>query len=186
MFRLLILIVALSLLAICFACTGATGSHSPTEAYKQLYAAVKSKDIEAVKKHLTKKTIEFGAMAAARNNTQPEKIYENGFTSTTFSSELPTIRDERIKENMGAIEVWNSEKNIWEDLPFINEDGAWKLAIGELFSGSFTSPGKGRDEREKEAANVMADPVAPASNTNGNTRTPAVTDVPLDPSRKKK
>ena len=113
-------------------------------------------------------------------------MYENGFTSTTFSATLPTIRDERIKDNMGAIEVWNAEKSIWEDLPFVNEDGAWKLAIGEMFAGAFKSPGKGRDEREKEAANMVASPVAPpASNTNGNAKPPKAIDVPLDTPKNK-
>lgn len=171
-----------------FACADATtpGGATPTEAYKHLYAAVKSKDVEAIKKHLSKKTIDFGAAAAARSGTTVEKMYENGFSSTTFSATLPTIRDERVKENMGAIEVWNSEKSTWEDLPFVNEDGAWKLAIGELFSGAFRSPGKGRDEREKEAANIMASPVAPpASNTNSNIKTPTVSDFPLGPAKNK-
>lgn len=175
-------------MAIGFACGGTNtpGGSTPTEAYKQLYAAVKSKDIEAIKKHLSKKTIEFGASAAARSGTTVEKMYENGFTSTTFSATLPTIRDERVKDNMGAVEVWNTEKSIWEDLPFINEDGAWKLAIGEMFAGAFKSPGKGRDEREKEAANMMASPVAPpATNTNGNINTPTVKDIPIGPPKNK-
>jgi len=188
MLRLFILIWALSVIAIGLACSdiNTSGGASPTDAYKQLYAAVKSKDIEAIKKHLTKKTIEFGVAAAARSGTTVERMYENGFTSTTFSGTLPTIRDERVKDNMGAIEVWNTEKSLWEDLPFINEDGAWKLAIGELFSGAFKSPGKGRDEREKEAANIISNPAAPpASNADNNIKTPTVNDVPLGTQKNK-
>lgn len=165
-----------------FSCGGSNTavSATPTEAYKQLYAAVKSKDTEAIKKHLSKKTIEFGASAAARSGTTVEKMYENGFTATTFSATLPTIRDERVKDNMGAIEVWNTDQRVWEDLPFISEDGSWKLAVGEMFAGAFKSPGKGRDEREKEAANVTAIPVAsPAANTNGNIKPPTIKDLPV-------
>ena len=98
---------------------------------------------------------------------------ENGHTETTFSDTLPPIRDERIKDNMGAIEVWNSKSSKWEDLPFIYEDGAWKLAVGEAFAGSFKSPGKGRDQLEKEAANAISNTL-PAVNMNANSNTVTV------------
>ena len=176
MLRPLLLIVALAVIAIGFAC--GVGADSPTESYKRLYAAVKSKDTEAIKKQLTKKTLNFGVMSSERYNKTLEQAYENGFTDTTFSESLPTIRDERVKDNMGAIEVWNSKNSVWEDLPFINEDGAWKLAQGELFAGTFKSPGKGRDQREKEAANAIGTSgVQPLTNTNGN-RQPIVVKTP--------
>ena len=171
MWRSLLLIISLAVIAIGFACGGqnSRGADSPTESYKRLYAAVKSKDTEAIKKQLTKKTLDFGVMSSQRYNKTLDAAYENGFTDTTFSESLPTIRDERIKDNMGSIEVWNSKNSVWEDLPFINEDGGWKLAQGDLFAGSFKSPGKGRDQREKEAANAVgANTVQPLTNTNGN------------------
>lgn len=139
-------------------------SDSPTAGYKRLYSAVKSKNIDAIKQQLTKKSIEFGAMAAQRNNTPIDKIYENGFTATTFSDTLPTMRDERVNGDMAALEVWNSKEKHWEDLAFIKEDGAWKLAIGEMFAGTYKSPGPGQDQLEKQAANAAANNELPASN----------------------
>ena len=68
---------------------------------------------------------------------------------------LPNIRDERVKDNMGALEVWNSKESKWEDLPFMVEGGQWKLAIGEMWANTWKSPGKGRDQIEKEAANAL-------------------------------
>ena len=142
-----------------FSCGGAVlqtggGGDTPTDAYKKLYAAVKSKDVEAIKQQLTKKTIEFGKMAGEKNKN-PD-IYINGFTATTFADTLPTMRDERVNGDMGALEVWNSRDSKWEDLPFVKEDGGWKLAVGEVFAGTYQSPGKGRDQIEKEAANAVA------------------------------
>jgi len=170
--RIFLLLFILSILAITFACsgTGGIGGDSPTEAYKRLYAAVKSKDTEAIKKQLTKKTIELGKMSMARFKKTEAQAFENGFTSTTFSDALPAIRDERVKDNMGAVEVWSSKESRWEDLPFINEDGSWKLAVGEMFAGSFKSPGKGRDQLEKEAANAISNTL-PAVNMNTNFNT---------------
>src|SRR5688572_7730690 len=170
--RLFLLLVTLLLLAVGFACNNETDdtqtsypNDSPTEAYKRLYAAVKSKDTEAIKKQLTKNSIELGAMSSQKYGKSIESAYENGLTATTFAATLPTIRDERIQDDMGAVEVWNSKDSIWEDLPFIFQNGAWKLAVGDLFAGNYKSPGKGMDYKAKEAANAMAPP-SPVTNVN--------------------
>jgi hypothetical protein len=164
-----------AILALILACdpskTGIGGGNasSPTEGYKQLYAAVKSKDIEKIKAHMTKKTQDFAQMVAARQNSPIEKVYENGFTATTFAESLPEIRDERIKGNFGAVEVYNAKDKRWEDLGFILEDGSWKLAIGEMFAGSFESPGTGRAIKEQEAANLAnGNNLIPMTNANAN------------------
>ncbi|MCO5333491.1 MAG: hypothetical protein M9893_05650 [Pyrinomonadaceae bacterium] len=156
MYRIALLILTLFVLGLVLACGNSpaapgSSSDSPTEAYKRLYNAVKSKDTEAIKATMTQKSLEFAQMAAQRNNTPVEKVLENGFTATTFAEKMPEIRDERIKDEFGAVEVWNSKDSRWEDLPFIKVDGTWKFAMGELFAGTFKSPGKGRDMIEKEA-----------------------------------
>ena len=108
-------------------------------------------------------------MISEQNKTPVEKVFENGFTGTTFAPTLPDIRDERVNCNMGAVEVWNAKEQKWEDLPFVIEDGQWKLGIGELFKGSFKSPGKGLSAREEEAANATRGNVMPpASSVNTN------------------
>src|SRR5258708_38410431 len=79
MLRPILVVVTLYIMAIGFACGGPGGMNgdSPTEAYKRLFAAVKSKNTEAIKKQMTKKTIAFGVMAAGRNGNPVEKEYEN-------------------------------------------------------------------------------------------------------------
>lgn len=182
MYRIILAILVLAVMALGFACGGGTvapgsSGDSPTEAYKRLYAAVKKKDVEAIKAQMTAKSLDFGKMASERNNKPLDEVLANGFTATTFSEKLPEIRDQRLNENMGSVEVYNSKDSRWEDLPFINENGSWKLAVGELFAGSFKSPGKGRDALEKEAANaVNGGPVAGIP-TGPNT---TVTNVPMN------
>lgn len=183
MYRIIALLTLLVLIAFVFACgkeaVGGGGS-SPSDAYKKLFASVKSKDTEAIKSNLTKKTHDLAKLQSGRSGTPIERVYENGFTETTFAAELPTIRDERISGNMGAIEVWNSQKSLWEDLPFMIEDGTWKLAIGDAFAGSFKSPGKGRDELEKEAANVINPPNTTVNmNANANRMKPKIIEAPF-------
>jgi hypothetical protein len=140
---------------------------TPTESYKKLYEAVKSKNTEAIRAMMSKQTQGFAQGAAQRQNIPVEKVLENGFTATTFSPTMPEIRDERIKDGFGAVEVYNSKDKIWEDLPFVAEDGTWKLAIGDLFANTFKTPGKGRAVLEMEAANAAGNIPVTILNTNG-------------------
>ena len=174
-----------ALLALLLSCgnttSGGTGG-SPTEAYKALFAAVKSKDTERIKATMSKKTHAFAEMVAGRQNQPIEKVFENGFTATTFSESLPEIRDERVDGEYGAVEVWNAKDKRWEDLGFVLEDGAWKLAIGEMFGGTFKSPGKGRAIKEQEAANAMSNNLVPGmpDNVNMNANTNVQVIVPKE------
>jgi hypothetical protein len=173
MHKVISIFVLLAFVVLSFGCqnstTAVSGADSPTGAYQKLYAAVKKKDINAIKSVLSKKTLEFAKMASAQQNKSVEKVLENGFTATTFSESLPEIRDERIQDDMGAIEVYNTKEKTWEDLPFIREDGAWKLAVGDIFADTWKSPGKGRYQKEREAANVAGNTMVPLDpNINGN------------------
>ena len=145
------------------AATG-SGAATPTDAYKQLYAAVKAKNTESIKAQMSKQTLAFADTQAKNSKQTLDQMLVNGLTATTFASSLPTMRDERIKDASGAVEVWNSKDSRWEDLPFVNENG-WKLAVGEEFGGTFKSPGKGRAQLESEANSANMTPVVPS---NGN------------------
>ena len=148
-------------------------SDTPTEAYKRLYAAVKARNTENIRVEMSEKSQEFATGLAQRQNNPVEKVYENGFTGTTFAETLPEMRDERVAGCWGGVEVRNAKDGIWEDLPFVNEGGMWKFAIGELFGDTFKSPGKSRGTKEKEAANLMRGNSQPPVNrmTNSNTST---------------
>jgi hypothetical protein len=139
-------------------------AQTPTDAYKMLYAAVKAKNTEAIKRMMSQKTLAFAPAAAAQNGTEITKFYENGLTATTFAPNLPRSRDERVKDNMGAVEVWNEKENRWEDLPFVKEADGWKLAVGDIFAGSYKSPAKGQAQIEAEA--MMNNAVPEVTNTN--------------------
>jgi hypothetical protein len=76
--------------------------------------------------------------------------------------------------------VWNAKDKRWEDLAFVFEDGAWRLAIGEIFAGTFTSPGKGRAIKEQEAANAMSNNLVPVMPANGNSNTNVQVIVPKE------
>jgi hypothetical protein len=179
--RIILCVILLTIASVLIGCNPSTGAKSsnssvagddsPSNAYKRLYAAVKAKDTEAIKAAMSKKTLEFAQMAAGRQNKSFENVIENGFTATTFADSLPQMRDERVNGEMGAVEVHNDKENKWEDLPFIREDGKWKLAIGEMFANTWKSPGKSQSEKEREAANALGNNMIPLNiNANANFR----------------
>lgn len=140
---------------------------TPTEAYKMLYAAVKTKNTENIKAMMSENSLGFAEFVAGQQKKTVEEVLANGFTATTFQENLPPMRDERIKDNFGALEVQNKEK-VWEDLPFVLENGSWKIAIGDMFKGTYQKPGIGQSVKEQEAANAVNNNMIPLTPANAN------------------
>lgn len=132
-----------------------------------LYAAVKAKDMAKVKKMMTKGSLDLAQFNADRQKITLEKSLENGLVAPTLADTIE-MRDERIKDNFGAVEVYNPMDKRWEDLPFMYEDGSWKLAVGNLFSGTFKSPGEGQAEKERKASGGGIPMMPPSANSSGN------------------
>lgn len=145
---------------------------TPTEAYRMLFAAVKSQETAKIKSMYSKASMGLAEMQAGRSNQPIEKVLENGFSETTFVDDFPQMRDERVNGNFGAVEVWNEKSKKWDDVPFVLEDGGWKLAFGDQFAGTFKSPGKSQGQIEAENANASNPnamiPMKPNSNQTGN------------------
>lgn len=133
-------------------------AESPTESYKMLFDAVKIKNTGKIKQLVTKSSMGLAEYQAQMQKKTIDSVLGNGFTETTFAPSLPEIRDERIKDNFGAIEVYSQTTNRWEDLPYMYEDGSWKLAVGDVFQNTYKKPGKGQSEIEGEAANTNNPP----------------------------
>lgn len=146
-------------------------AQSPTEAYKMLYAACKAKDTATIKQLMSKGSMGIAGMLAAQQKKSLESVLENGLVAPTLADSLTEIRDERVKDNFGAVEVFNPKDNKWEDLPFVLEDGSWKIAVGDLFQGSYVSPGKSIGQMESDASNKMTKIENFPSTVNGNKST---------------
>lgn len=142
---------------------------TPTEAYKKLFAALKAKDKATIKSMMSKDTLGLAQMQAGQSKKDIDEVLKNGFFTANATDKLPAIRDERVKGRFGAIEVFSKKQSAWENMPFIIENGMWKLAVGNLFGGSFKSPGKPRTTIEKENANAAGKrDLVPLKNKNAN------------------
>lgn len=136
-----------------------------TEAYKMLYTAVKSKETDKIKLMFSRSSNQFVEGVAGQQKKDISEVYKNGLTATTFAEAMPEIRDERVKGNFAKVEVYNERDKIWEDLPFILEDGGWKLAVGDLWANTFEDPGPSKAKLEDASTNTMV-PYDPADANN--------------------
>lgn len=124
-----------------------SGGGTPTEAYKSLYNAVKSKNTENIKANLSKATVEFATGVADMQKKTPDEMFKNGMVQSTLAETLPPMRNERVKDNMGAVEVQTRDGS-WEDVPFVLEDGRWKMAWGDVFKDTYKKPAPSQAETE--------------------------------------
>jgi hypothetical protein len=196
-YRIIGLILLLTMIAFAFSCkpnetqqtnsNGATAkapkekvdvgnAQTPMDAYKMLFKAVKAEDSESIRKMMSPNSIKFAEAAAGRGNKSIDDVLKNGFYASTMTETLPDMRDERMKDEFGALEVWVSKEQRWEDVAFVKETDGWKIAAGDQFSGTYKSPGMPQTTKEKIAANAVANNLIPIGNINANVNTSASTD----------
>lgn len=153
------------------------GAQTPTEAYRALYEAVQSKDPARIKSVLSDATLKFAETRAAQSGETVDFVIRNGFSAPAMNETMPDIRDEQIKDNIASIEVFNTKRGAWEMMPFIYENGAWKLAVGDAFANTWKQPGKTQTQREFENSNTMTPQMLPgAANVDFNKIKPTVID----------
>lgn len=179
--RILVLVMTIPPIGFLFGCESSSKKieSTPTEAYTELFNAVKSKDSARIKSSLSKGTLSFAEFISKQQGKNVDEVVRNGFTETTFADSLPQIRDEKIKDSTAQVEVYSSKSQSWEVIPFVLEDGRWKAAFGDLFSGKWKSPGKSLSQIELERKGGPA--IKPMEGL-GNLP-PTV--VPIDPSLEK-
>ena len=123
----------------CLAC-GRFGS-SPTATLKAFYEATQKKDAEGIKKTLSKGTLEMlEGFAKAQGKTLDESL-KSGLASDTSSDKMPETRNEKIDGDKATVEVKNDKTGQWETVPFVKEDGTWKIAFDQMFRDAFKNMG---------------------------------------------
>lgn len=128
--------------------TASSGSMAtPTDAYKAAYTARKNKDIEGLKKLMSKDVLEFLTMVAeadekkkATLDDQLKELCEKPQAATAEA------RNEKLDGDYATIEYLD-EKGGWKPMEFVKEDGIWKIAFG---APKKDSPDKGKDEKSNK------------------------------------
>ena len=105
-------------------------SSSPTATFKAFYEAQKKKDAAGMKKALSKGTLDmFDKLAKAQNKSTDDMLKE---INKDDKSEKPESRNEKITGDTATLEVKNDKTGKWDPLPFVKENGEWKIALDKF------------------------------------------------------
>jgi hypothetical protein len=143
---------------------------NPIEVMKTLSEASKNKDVAEVKNSVSKGTLNLLEEAAKAQNTTVDELLkkENG---APFK-ELPEMRNEKIEGDAASIEMKNTNSEDWETVPFVKEEGIWKLALDKYL-----------DDFRKRAAESMKMPPT-ASDSEPNAAQPETGEKPKEEEKK--
>ncbi len=124
-------VVALALGALTTAaCAQQQGpASSPTATFKAFFAAAKSKDVDGIKKALSKGSLEVMEGMAKEENMPLDEALKASISKPTAATAVPETRNEKIDGDTATLEIKNEKTNKWDPLPFVKEDGQWKIAF---------------------------------------------------------
>lgn len=99
---------------------------TPTEAYKTAYAARQKKDIEGLKRVLSKEALEF----LTEVGKDEQKSLDDQLKALSERPQAPTAesRNEKISGDRATLEYLN-EKGAWSTMDFVKEGNDWKIAL---------------------------------------------------------
>ena len=122
---LLALTLALALTTLAAVGCNKGGGSSPTASYKAAYDAMKNKDTAAFKKLMTKKDLQDIEDTAKKAGKSSDEMLKDVMNAIPLPKSNES-KDEKIDGDKATLQVKN-EKDEWETINFVKEDGEWKL-----------------------------------------------------------
>lgn len=104
---------------------------SPTAAFKSFYEAAKNNDPEGIKRSLSKQTMETMEQAAAEAKKPLDELFKD-MTKGALATSLET-RNEKIDGDNATLEVKDGKMDKWDSVPFVKEDGLWKISMNRTY-----------------------------------------------------
>ena len=117
-------VIAALLLSVIAAC-GERKAATPLETFKTYTKAIKAKDTTTMKLLLSDATIKMHEKEAKSQGVTVDDIVKR---QTIFGENQKSVeyRNEKIDGEKASLDVKNAY-NSWETVPFIREDGVWKI-----------------------------------------------------------
>jgi hypothetical protein len=126
------LIVGVAAIALTIAACKKGAGSSPTATFKAFYEASKKKDIAAAKQMFSKRTLELFEIQAKAQNKSVDEILKAGVEQKPVPYKIPELRNEKIDGDEATLEIRDDQNDKWDTLPFVKEDGQWKIALDKL------------------------------------------------------
>lgn len=131
--------VALALVLAVSACSLLGGS-TPTTTFKAFFEASKKRDAAAIKKTLSKGTLDMFDKLAKEQNKSTDDLLKT-MDKDDKEQKIPETRNEKINGDTATIEIKNEKSEKWDTLPFVKENGDWKIAFDKFLEDMMKSVG---------------------------------------------
>ncbi len=106
------------------------GLSTPTETMKTFLEALKKKDVKGVRLSISKSSLEqYEKIAEEQNKTLEEIMMSSEDNSMKENLEM---RNEKIDGDSATLEVKDDDTGKWETIPFVKEEGSWKIAFDKM------------------------------------------------------
>jgi hypothetical protein len=102
---------------------------SPISVLKAFTEAKKAKDLETMKKSLSKGTLDTIAGVAEGNGKTVDEYLLPGNTTPLNRPEMPQTRNEKIDGDIATVVISRFPGDKWRKLTFVREDGFWKMDL---------------------------------------------------------
>lgn len=102
-------------------------AQSPTEVMKALNEASKTNDAAVIKGLVSKGTLALLEESAKEKNTTVDELLQRD-ESMPFE-DVPEMRNEKITGETATLEIKNSLSGQYSTVPFVREDGSWRIAF---------------------------------------------------------
>ena len=120
-------------LAVALAVSGCSllGGSTPTKTFKNFFEASKKKDPAAMKKTLSKGSLEMFDKIAKEQNKMTDDMLKD-VDKDGKKEAMPETRNEKITGETATLEIKNEKTGKWDSLPFVKEDSEWKIAFDKF------------------------------------------------------
>lgn len=118
-------IIVLATFLFLVSCAGESRPSTPIDTFKAYTAAIKKKDLTTMKLLLSESSRKMHEQEAKARGVTLDDVIK---TQTLFKEEQTSVklRNEKIDGDKATLEVQNSYGD-WETLPFVKEEGIWKI-----------------------------------------------------------
>lgn len=109
---------------------------TPTEVWKAMYAAMRSRDVETMKKLTSKNALDRISQETRQESADKYLSGRAEYWSTTYTSETG---NEKITGDEATVDIKQADGN-WGRATFVKQNGSWKLDEIQLRDPSSSSP----------------------------------------------
>jgi len=102
---------------------------TPTDVLRKFVEATQKKDVETLKQTLSSGTLQMIQASAQKENISLDEALKRDDGTLR---DMPETRSEIIEGDTASLEVKNGATADWDKIPFVREEGKWKIALDKF------------------------------------------------------